>query len=84
MLDAPSLPRAANGVADRDSARRGFRLPGLAAVVWLIGLVLGLLALVAGDAGVAIVVLLVAVVAPWVGIGGISRSRREIRNDQDS
>jgi Flp pilus assembly protein TadB len=83
MLDAPSLPRAANGAADRDGATRGFRLPGLAAVVWLIGLVLGLLALIAGDAGVAIVALVGAVVAPWVGIGWISRSRREVHNDQD-
>jgi Flp pilus assembly protein TadB len=83
MLDAPSLQRAANA-ADRAGARRGFRLPGLAALVWLIGLVLGLLALIAGDAGVAIVALVVAVVAPWVGIVWISRSRRETYDDQDS
>jgi hypothetical protein len=83
MLDALSLPRAANGAADNDGVRRGFRSPGLAAVVWLIGLVLGLLALIAGDAGVAIVALIVAVVAPWVGIAWISRSRRETYDGQD-
>jgi hypothetical protein len=77
MLDAPSLPRAAKGTADGDGARGGFRLPGLAAAVWLIGLVVGLFALIAGDAGVAIVVLVAAVVAPWIGIAWISRSRRE-------
>lgn len=49
-------------------------MPGLAAAVWTIGLVVGLLALLAGDAGVALVVLVVAVVTPWIGIARISCS----------
>lgn len=49
-------------------------MPGLAAAVWVIGLGVGLLALLAGDVRVALVVLVAAVVVPWAGVAWLSRA----------
>jgi hypothetical protein len=51
--------------------------PGLvAAAIWAVGLVVGVLAIATGHAGVAIVMLALAVAAPWVGLAWVSHSRR--------
>jgi hypothetical protein len=56
-------------------------IPGLvAAAVWVVGLAVGVLALVTGHAGVAVVALLLAVVAPWFGLAWVSRSQRRASN----
>lgn len=52
----------------------------VAASIWVVGLVFGVLALVTGHAGAAIVALLLAVVAPWVGLAFVSRSQRRASN----
>jgi hypothetical protein len=56
-------------------------IPGVvAAAVWAVGLVVGVLALVTGHAGAAVVALLLAVVAPWFGLAWVSRSQRRAFN----
>ncbi|ABL06290.1 conserved hypothetical membrane protein [Mycobacterium ulcerans Agy99] len=48
----------------------------VAAGVWVIGLVIGLIALGIGQVGIASTTLGVAIVAPWLGLAAASRSRR--------
>jgi hypothetical protein len=56
-------------------------IPGLvAAGTWVVGLVVGVLALVTGHVGAAVVALLVAVAAPWFGLAWLSRSQRRAFN----
>jgi hypothetical protein len=52
----------------------------VAAAVWAVGLVVGVLALATGHAGAAVVALLPAVAAPWGGLAWISRSQRRAFN----
>ena len=47
----------------------------VAAAVWLVGLVVGVFALVAGHPVVAAVSLVVALVAPWLGLAGNPHAR---------
>jgi hypothetical protein len=61
--------------------RAEFSVPGLvAAAIWALGLVIGVLALVNGNAGVAIVALVIAVAAPWFGLAWISHCQRRAYN----
>lgn len=48
----------------------------IAAGVWVIGLVIGLIALGIGQVGIASTTLGVAIVAPWLGLAAASRGRR--------
>jgi hypothetical protein len=51
--------------------------PGMmAAAIWVVGLVVGVVAIATGHAGLAIVALGLAVTAPWVGLAWVSHSRR--------
>ncbi|WP_373180234.1 hypothetical protein [Mycobacterium marinum] len=54
----------------------GTSVSGLVAGVWVIGLVIGLIALGIGQVGIASTTLGVAIVAPWLGLAAASRSRR--------
>jgi hypothetical protein len=48
----------------------------MAAAIWVVGLVVGVVAIATGHAGLAIVALALAVTAPWVGLAWVSHSRR--------
>jgi hypothetical protein len=48
----------------------------VAAAVWAVGLVVGVLALLAGHAGAAVVALILAVGAPWFGLAWVSHGQR--------
>jgi hypothetical protein len=48
----------------------------VAAAIWAVGLVVGVLAMVTGHAGLAIVALVLAVAAPWLGLAWVSHHRR--------
>ena len=75
MLDTPSALRAATGTGRGPQA--AFRVPGLvAAALWAVGLMAGVVALVSGHAAVAVAALIVAVAAPWFGLAWVTRSRR--------
>jgi hypothetical protein len=51
--------------------------PGMmAAAIWVVGLVVGVVAIATGHAGLAILALALAVTAPWVGLAWVSHSRR--------
>lgn len=50
----------------------------LAAAVWLVGLVVGLTALVIGDAMVATAALVVAVTVPWFGLAWMLHNQRRV------
>lgn len=50
----------------------------LAAATWAVGLVVGLIALVIGDALVATLALIVAVTAPWFGLAWMLHSQRRV------
>jgi hypothetical protein len=75
MFDTSS---AANGAVEYGRIPRAeFSVPGLvAAAIWALGLVIGVLALVNGNAGVAVAALVMAVAAPWFGLAWISHSQR--------
>ncbi len=63
--------------SDRLHAGIDFGLPGrVAAAVWALGVLAGVLALLTGHAGLAIAGLVVAVAAPWLGLAWVSHSRR--------
>ncbi len=54
-----------------------FGVPGrVAAAVWALGVLAGVLALLTGHAGLAIAGLVLAVAAPWVGLAWVSHSHR--------
>ncbi|OBF58318.1 hypothetical protein A5787_23470 [Mycobacterium sp. 852002-50816_SCH5313054-b] len=54
-----------------------FGVPGrVAAALWALGVLAGVLALLTGHAGLAIAGLVLAVAAPWVGLAWVSHSRR--------
>jgi hypothetical protein len=54
----------------------GVSVPGvIAAVIWAVGLVAGLIALATGHGVLATVVLSFAVMSPWVGLAWVSRSQ---------
>ena len=48
----------------------------MAAAIWVVGLVVGVVAIATWHAGLAIVALALAVTAPWVGLAWVSHSRR--------
>ncbi|OSC40191.1 hypothetical protein [Mycobacterium decipiens] len=61
------------------AVRERVRVPGLvAAGVWAVALVVGLVALVLGHLPVAAVALVVAVMAPWFGVAYIAHSQRGV------
>jgi hypothetical protein len=73
---------AASGTVEYGRIPRAeFSVPGLvAAAIWALGLVIGVLALVNGHAGAAVVALVMAVAAPWFGLAWISHSQRRAYN----
>lgn len=72
----------ANGVAAGESDQNGVSIPGLiAAGVWAIGLVVGLIALATGHAAVAGVSLVLAVMSPWFGLAWVSHSQRRVAHE---
>ncbi|MCV7079629.1 hypothetical protein H7I94_31530 [Mycobacterium szulgai] len=72
----------ANGVAAGESDQSGVSIPGLiAAGVWAIGLVVGLIALATGHAAVAGVSLVLAVMSPWFGLAWVSHSQRRVAHE---
>jgi hypothetical protein len=63
--------------SDRLHAGIDFGVPGrVAAVLWALGVLAGVLALLTGHAGLAIAGLVLAVAAPWFGLAWMSHSRR--------
>ncbi len=63
--------------SDRLHAGIDFGVPGrVAAALWALGVLAGVLALLTGHAGLAIAGLLLAVAAPWFGLAWVSHSRR--------
>ncbi|WP_156686415.1 hypothetical protein [Mycobacterium sp. Marseille-P9652] len=73
-VDARRLMAAAGPEAD-------FRLPGLvAAVMWAVGLVIGVVSFLTGHAWVAAVALGAAVLAPWFGLAWVSHTQRGAYN----
>jgi hypothetical protein len=79
MFDTSS---AANGAVEYGRIPRAeFSIPGpVAAAIWALGLVIGVLPLVNGNAGVAVVALVMAVAAPWFGLAWISQCQRRAYN----
>jgi len=62
--------------ADPSADGGGVNAAGMiAAAVWAVGLVTGVIALITGHVAVAVVALVLAVASPWVGLAWISRSR---------
>jgi hypothetical protein len=54
-----------------------FGIPGrVAAALWALGVLVGVLALLTGHAGLAIMGLVLAVAAPWFGLAWVSHSHR--------
>ncbi len=54
-----------------------FGVPGrVAAALWAVGVVAGVVALLSGHAGWAILGLVVAVASPWCGLAWVSHSQR--------
>jgi hypothetical protein len=82
MLGTPAPMRVANGAVDRGRIRRSYlSVAGfVAAGIWAVGLVVGVLALVTGHAGVAVVALILAVAAPWAGLAWVSHGQRRTYN----
>lgn len=63
--------------SDRLRAGIDFGVPGrVAAALWALGVLAGVLALLTGHAGLAIAGLVLAVAAPWFGLAWVSHSRR--------
>jgi len=72
----------ANGVVAGESDQSGVSIPGLiAAGVWAIGLVVGLIALGTGHAAVAGVSLVLAIMSPWFGLAWVSHSQRRVAHE---
>ncbi len=60
-----------------DSGERAVSVPGLvASATWAIGLVIGLIALAAGQEPLAGVSLVLAIISPWFGLAWVARSQR--------
>jgi hypothetical protein len=70
MLDTSRPPRPANGAPGPQGHASAAGL--VAAGIWAVGAVAGVVALATGHAGLAIAALIVAVVAPWVGLAFVS------------
>ncbi|MCV7090869.1 hypothetical protein [Mycobacterium interjectum] len=63
--------------SDRPHAGIDFGLPGrVAAGLWALGVLAGVLALLTGHAGLAIAGLILAVASPWFGLAWVSHNRR--------
>jgi hypothetical protein len=61
----------------RDSSERTVSVPGLlAAGIWTVGLVVGLIAVAAGHDLLAGVALVLAIASPWFGLAWVSRNQR--------
>ncbi|BBZ46979.1 hypothetical protein MPRM_42600 [Mycobacterium parmense] len=76
MLPADDLVRyePVGGCSQNLPRAQGVRLSGVvAAAVWAIGVVVGLVALTAGHPGVALAALVVGVAAPCVGVAWLLR-----------
>lgn len=75
MLDTESTAVCAGRTPRSMAGERGANVPGLvAAGIWAVGLVAGLVLLATGHEVVAAVILVVAVMSPWFGLA-VSRSR---------
>jgi Flp pilus assembly protein TadB len=58
-----------------------FHLPGLvAAAIWAVGLLIGVVAFATGHTWIALVALCAAVLAPWFGLAWVSHAQREAYN----
>jgi hypothetical protein len=82
MLGTPAPMRVANGAVNRGRIRRSdLSVAGfVAAGIWAVGLVVGVLALMTGHAGVAVVALILAVGAPWAALAWVSHGQRRTYN----
>ena len=79
MLDTSSPLRAATGAGRSPQAE--FSVPGrVAAALWAVGFMAGVIALVTGHAAVAVAALVVAVAAPWFGLAWVSHRRRRVED----
>ncbi|VBA33333.1 hypothetical protein LAUMK35_05443 [Mycobacterium pseudokansasii] len=75
MLDTGSSAVRSHRTTRPVAGERGANVPGLvAAGVWAVGLVTGLVLLATGHEVAAAVILVVAVMSPWFGLA-VSRSR---------
>jgi hypothetical protein len=64
--------------SDRLHAGIDFGLPGrVAAALWALGVLAGVLALPTGHAGLAIAGLVLAVASPWFGLAWVSHNHRQ-------
>lgn len=70
-------PLAAGPAMSSDSGERTISVPGLvAAAIWAVGLVIGLVAMAGGHELFAGVSLVVAIMSPWFGLGWVARNQR--------
>lgn len=73
------MNHTASGLTTSESDQSGASLPGLvAAAIWAVGLMAGLVALATGHAAVAAVCLVLAAMSPWLGLAWVSHSQRRV------